>query len=208
MGRGATVEVPRGVCSPSVLQYYRAVVFVCCLALLIFFGGNRLGRTASIAKLITKHDPFHIHKILGVLVLLHYAYRFVLLFRLSWSSLLLPLPSKRNFSEPMIWPEFRLHSIVFATRHIVTSILSFIPRQANFFQKEQKTHGTIADVCRITTCRGSLETRTTETRTTESGSPQKKVWYVWLKPRSGTIKWRMRHGPKLGFGSRKICLLP
>jgi hypothetical protein len=97
------------------------------------------------AKLITHHDKFHIHKILGLLVLLHYLYRFGLLFRhgtafpssesplvaslgvllhglLSWSSLLLPLPSKRNFNAPMIWPEFRLHSITFATRHVVATI--------------------------------------------------------------------------------------
>ena len=103
------------------------------------------------AKLITHHDKFHIHKILGLLVLLHYVYRFGLLFQhgsafpttsggessesplvaslgvllhglLSWSSLLLPLPSKRNFNAPMIWPEFRLHSITFATRHVVATI--------------------------------------------------------------------------------------
>ena len=30
----------------------------------------------TMAKLITDHDPFHIHKILGVLVLLHFLYRF------------------------------------------------------------------------------------------------------------------------------------
>ncbi|KAL3935368.1 MAG: hypothetical protein SGBAC_009095 [Bacillariaceae sp.] len=102
------------------------------------------------AKLITNHDPYHIHKILGVSVLLHYLYRFALLFQygtafptevetrqtavmgvllhglLSWSSLLLPLPTKRNFTKPMIWPEFRLHSILFATRHIVTTIVTLL----------------------------------------------------------------------------------
>lgn len=101
------------------------------------------------AKLITNHDPYHIHKILGVSVLLHYLYRFALLFRhgtafptsedpqvaaagvflhamLSWSSLLLPLPVKRNFTRPMIWPEFRLHSIAFASRHIVTTIITLL----------------------------------------------------------------------------------
>ncbi len=99
------------------------------------------------AHLITHHDPFHIHKILGVLVLLHYIYRFYLLFEtgtafpaaessslaiggvvlhglLSWSSLLLPLPTRRNFAKPMIWPEFRLHSILFASRHVLSAILS------------------------------------------------------------------------------------
>lgn len=99
------------------------------------------------AKLITNHDPFHIHKILGLLVLIHYIYRFFLLFSsntafpenedpfvasvgvflhglLSWSSLLLPLPAKRNFSSPMIWPEFRFHSINFASRHVICTIMT------------------------------------------------------------------------------------
>jgi len=99
------------------------------------------------AKLITDHDPYHVHKVLGLLALLHYIYRFGLLYRygnafpssestiiatcgvflhglLSWSSLLLPLPNKRNFNKPMIWPEFRLHSITFATRHVVATLLT------------------------------------------------------------------------------------
>ena len=81
------------------------------------------------AKLFTHHDRYHVHKILGLLVLLHYIYRFALLYRygdafpssaavkspliadsagvflhglLSWSSLLLPLPTKRNFNAPMV----------------------------------------------------------------------------------------------------------
>ena len=101
------------------------------------------------AKLITDHDPFHIHKTLGVLVLLHYIYRFYILIKtgtcfppdeeplhaaltvaahglLSWSSLLLPLPKKRNFKSPMIWPELRLHSIAFASRHVVSSIVTLL----------------------------------------------------------------------------------
>ena len=84
------------------------------------------------AKLFTHHDQYHIHKTLGLLALLHYLYRFALLYRygdafpssnggnvesplaiadsagvmlhglLSWSSLLLPLPTKRNFNAPMV----------------------------------------------------------------------------------------------------------
>lgn len=99
------------------------------------------------ARLITNHDPFHIHKILGLFVLLHYIYRYFILFKngnafpqdedpllaticviihgvLSWSSLLLPLPVKRNFGVPVIWPEFRLHSILFATRHVISTVLT------------------------------------------------------------------------------------
>jgi hypothetical protein len=100
------------------------------------------------AHLITSHDPYHIHKILGVLALLSYIYRYYLVFStgsafpnhrsisifaicsviphalLSWSSLLLPLPKTRNFSKPMIWPEFRLHSILFASRHVLCTVVT------------------------------------------------------------------------------------
>jgi hypothetical protein len=41
---------------------------------------------------------------------------------MSCSSLLLPLPKKRNFSSPMIWPEFRFHSITFALRHVIATV--------------------------------------------------------------------------------------
>ena len=98
-------------------------------------------------KLVTDHDPYHFHKTLGLFSMLHFVYRIVLLLRwgdafpsweplpyavygvfmhglLSWSSLLLPLPAKRNFSSPMIWPEFRLHSILFASRHVVGTLLT------------------------------------------------------------------------------------
>ena len=43
---------------------------------------------------------------------------------LSWSSLLLPLPPIRNCSAPMIWPEFRFHSIVFTSRHVLCTLLT------------------------------------------------------------------------------------
>ena len=42
---------------------------------------------------------------------------------LSWSSIVLPLPTKRNWASPMIWPEFRFHSITFATRHVIVCLL-------------------------------------------------------------------------------------
>ncbi len=104
------------------------------------------------AHLITHHDPFHVHKILGVLALLHFLYRLynvlctgyafsrweqdeglvwpllcILLHGLlSWSSLLLPLTKKRILTAPMIWPEFRLHSIAFATRHVVGTAMCLL----------------------------------------------------------------------------------
>ena len=99
------------------------------------------------ANLITKHDPYHVHKIFGLASLMNYILRIYYLFLygsafprhepnvqaiscvllhgiLSASSLLLPLPSKRNFSSPMIWSEFRLHSIIFAMRHVIATIFT------------------------------------------------------------------------------------
>lgn len=110
------------------------------------------------AKLFTSHDRFNIHKGLGVVVLLHFLFRllqvlygllkfdpledawtgssrFIILVHLalSWSSLLIPIPEVRNFTQPMIWPEFRAHSITFATRHVLGVLLAlfvFPPRSA------------------------------------------------------------------------------
>ena len=98
------------------------------------------------AKLFTHHDRYHVHKILGLLVLLHYIYRFALLYRcgdafpppnmesphwassagvilhglLSWSSLLLPLPTKRNFNAPMVSHVGRPHT----WQYIIASMLT------------------------------------------------------------------------------------
>lgn len=142
------------------------------------------------AKLITNHDPYHIHKILGVLVLLNYVYRSYLLVvygscfpediekkwmsvasvlchgLLSWSSLLLPLPKKRNFSSPMIWPEFRWHSITFATRHVIVTVLNLLkawPESlwGNAFARACLMLGTIHAASIITDKFGCREKRTT-----------------------------------------------
>lgn len=89
------------------------------------------------AHLFTHHDKYHIHALLGLAVLLHFLFRFgmlvvygdafvnekMLLFNvltvlmhsaLPLSALPLPIPQARNFSAPMIWQEFRLHSLAFA----------------------------------------------------------------------------------------------
>ena len=98
------------------------------------------------AFLLTHHDPYHIHAILGLFVLFSFLTRLLNIFIfgtafpetesklftycsilshsiLPISSLLLPIPAKRNFSSPMIWPEFRLHSIVFALRHVIGTLM-------------------------------------------------------------------------------------
>ena len=105
------------------------------------------------AHLFTDHDKYYIHKSLGVLCLLNFFLRFgcILCYDtafpewdssliasgftissvclhglLSCSSLIFTLPQKRNESSPMIWPEFRLHSILFATRHVIGTLLALL----------------------------------------------------------------------------------
>jgi hypothetical protein len=101
------------------------------------------------AYLITHHDKFHIHKTLGLLAVLNFILRiyYAIRYRNSFpewenktfacasvlvhaalpvASLMLPLPTKRNFSSPMIWPEFRLHSILFSCRHVVVTLVSIL----------------------------------------------------------------------------------
>ena len=153
------------------------------------------------AKLFTNHDSFHVHKSLGMFVLLNFVYRLALyLWRgyafcqvdrlecsaretkwdiislllhaaLSWSSLIMPLPVKRNFSSPMIWREFRWHSIIFATRSVVASLVSigaFWPVldtpshiAANFTLKLSLIMGTCYAADLATALTGSTEKRTT-----------------------------------------------
>ena len=95
--------------------------------------------------LLTHHDGKygHIHKTLGVLSLGHFIRRFgefavyrVMAFDrtawifilihalLSWSSLIFYLTSFRSASAPMIWPEFRAHSILFASRSLTAMSLT------------------------------------------------------------------------------------
>ena len=113
-------------------------------------------RIAHIPKLLgNREDSIHIHKLLGISCLIHYIYRFnewknnrnMFLTNdsinlavigmhtlLSISSLIFHIPSIRNPVSPMIYPEFRAHSIIFALRSLVTmfihwcDIYSKIPR--------------------------------------------------------------------------------
>jgi hypothetical protein len=92
----------------------------------------------KLKNLVTKEDPNHLHKVLGSLCLLHYIYRFSQVgatdmgFRgdavtaacvalhvfLSCSSLIFHLPKMRIKEGSRIWPEYRLHSIIFACRSL------------------------------------------------------------------------------------------
>ncbi|KAL1521316.1 hypothetical protein AB1Y20_020983 [Prymnesium parvum] len=99
------------------------------------------------AHLLTNHDKYHMHALLGLAVLLHFLFRWGMLLAygdafgndgmlrfhvlmvllhaaLPLSALPLPIPRARNFSAPMIWQEFRLHSLAFAPRHVLSTISS------------------------------------------------------------------------------------
>jgi hypothetical protein len=99
------------------------------------------------AKLITNHDFLHLHAISGLIALCNFILRlyYMLTYKnafpdfenkfisilLTLNHLCLPLlslsihlPEKRNFHQPMIWKEFRLHSLLFSSRHVITTIIS------------------------------------------------------------------------------------
>lgn len=101
------------------------------------------------AHLFTHHDRHRVHAILGSLVLLHFVVRWTMLcvsgdafvnreasllnlvgvflhMALPLSSLRLPIPTARNHTAPIIWHEFRLHSIIFATRHVLCTVLALV----------------------------------------------------------------------------------
>ena len=104
-----------------------------------------LFRSDQIVKLVTREDKFNIHKTLGIVALGHYIFRFyewaifgyikmekndiatlyflIIHSLLSISSLIFHIPSNRIKSAPMIWPEFRFHSIIFAMRSFLISML-------------------------------------------------------------------------------------
>ena len=105
-------------------------------------------RVSHIYKLNTREDAryFHIHKIFGIYVLFHFAYRFYnfltypnhdMQFKndiftyfniaihalLSGSSLIFHIPNNRVGKAPMIWTEFRMHSIIFAYRSLIAMVI-------------------------------------------------------------------------------------
>jgi hypothetical protein len=90
--------------------------------------------------LFTHHDYLHLHAISGFLVIANFIYIFynIVLYGsgnynvllcinhsiLGLLALQFSLPTKRNFEKPMIWKEFRLHSILFTFRHVFLTILT------------------------------------------------------------------------------------
>jgi len=94
----------------------------------------------NLRKLVTREDPIHLHKSLGVICLVNFIYRYFLLFSygsmflntpmgitsvglhgiLSLSSLIFHIPENRVNGKPMIYPEMRAHTIVFTFRSVLT----------------------------------------------------------------------------------------
>ena len=112
-------------------------------------------RPSNTVKLLTHEEShlFHIHKIFGILVLSHYAYRTYLLLTtgsmqfdssfftpycivlhmlLSGSSFIFKISQTRIQSAPMIYPEFRLHSILFAYRSLIVMLLMWYAERYNW----------------------------------------------------------------------------
>lgn len=98
----------------------------------------------NIYKLITHEDNFHIHKIIGISCLINFIYQFYYLIvfsylplatskkrnyilalhgLLSLSSFIFHVPKNRHKGLPMIYKEFRLHSIVFALRSVLCCLV-------------------------------------------------------------------------------------
>lgn len=103
----------------------------------------------NIFKLFTKEDNnyYNIHKILGIVTLINYSYRFHLWYKygemffipdffnisliffhalLSGTSFIFKLSSNRIRVAPIIWHESRLHSIIFTYRSIIIMYIFFI----------------------------------------------------------------------------------
>jgi hypothetical protein len=109
----------------------------------------------NLHKLVTKEDPIYVHKMLGIICLVNYIYRFWSLLcyntmllntdfdmllvavhgGLSISSFIFHIPKKRHVKLPMIYPEFRLHSIAFALRSVACCFLCYYGSKYQLYYK-------------------------------------------------------------------------
>ena len=98
-------------------------------------------RSPALGKLVTSHDRYHAHKILGVCALVSFAWHYGVVWprtgslgagwpviwlhvALSLSGLQFRVPQKRIEKWPaMIWEEYRLHAVVFSFRAPVVAAL-------------------------------------------------------------------------------------
>ena len=103
--------------------------------------------SSALGRLITKEDPFHVHKTLGILCLLSYSWRMsmageddmgfakypqftlptiLLHFLLSATSFVFRIPIKRIKSGGYrIWPEYRWHSLIFLCRSLLYMVIVY-----------------------------------------------------------------------------------
>jgi hypothetical protein len=103
-------------------------------------------------QLITHEDPGHFHKILGITCLISYMWRlsmmgptdmgfqsytsltiptFILHWSLTLSSFIFKIPSKRIKSGDRIWPEYRLHALVFLSRSLMLDCVYYYEQYYN-----------------------------------------------------------------------------
>ena len=110
-------------------------------------GKPRTGLAYVASKLITKEDPFMIHKACGIFALCSFLYRYAYVWPvhgslglrgspfdwfsmcvhliLSASSIQFRVPSRRMPRRPtMIWNEYRLHAIIFTTKAFCLFVLA------------------------------------------------------------------------------------
>ena len=103
--------------------------------------------SSALGRLISKEDPLHVHKSLGILCLLSYAWRMsmageddmgftkypqftlptiLLHFLLSATSFVFRIPIKRIKSGGYrIWPEYRWHSLIFLCRSLLYMVIVY-----------------------------------------------------------------------------------
>lgn len=119
----------------------------------------------QVHRLATHEDKAFIHKVLGCLALGHIGHRMNLVFKFADSQLtrdpLTPfwmmihvllhvssfqfiLSSKRNKHYNIIWPEFRLHSMIFAYRSVFAILLAWIGGYWNHALRGPLVIGTMA----------------------------------------------------------------
>lgn len=157
------------------------------------------------ARLLTDHDPFHVHALLGLLVLLHFIYRWALLLSrgssfpldepvgrqlagcalhvlLPVASLLLPVPAKRALTKPMIWREYRMHALLFGSRHAVGAMVALAARAAGLERTRTTAvalqlvhHATMWGATIATSRLGDTEVRTTNATPYPSHVPEAEV---------------------------------
>jgi hypothetical protein len=140
------------------------------------------------AKLFTSHDYFHLHSIFGFICLLNFMLRLynIILYKVAFtinanktidilailSHLILPLlslqfrlPKNRNYTSPMIWTEFRYHSLLFASRHVIMTLFHLVNIKINLYLEILFKTGLIIVVLHlsnvITEKYGSTYSRTT-----------------------------------------------